>query len=446
MSIAGQAGTAAPTAIFQAGDGRERNSPHAGSCFSCRLSASRKEKTMKTGKSFMRFTSRLKDLRNCMAWGMLAPAICMLMLGVSAIAQQPKQPTITTIDAPHAGTISGYGTEAIAICPAGQITGLYADYSRAMHAYVRTTDGKITTFDAPGTGYAGAPIPFPVSGASAGTYAVAGDACGMVTGYSIDFRNVAHSYLRAPDGTFTMFDVPGAGTGPGQGTFAGNMSMSGELIAGYYVDATGMSHGFLRAGDGTITAFDVPAAAKGPGLGTTTFWAQCVNSAGAVTGSYFDQNGAAHGFVRAPDGTITTFDAPGAGTGSGLGTYTWAINPAGTTAGASQDNNGVYHGLLRTADGKITLFDIKGAGTGAGQGTQAEGINPSGVVTGYYTDASNVSHGYVRAVDGTLTFFDVPAAGTGSGQGTFPMTNNPLGAIVGYYVDNNGVYHGFVRQ
>ncbi len=386
---------------------------------------------MKTRNSFVRFT------------GMLSPAICMLVLGVSAMAQQP---TITTIDAPHAGAIKGYGTEAIAICPAGQIAGFYADYSNVMHAYVRTTDGKITTFDAPDVSFMGGAIPFPTSGAGPGTYAVAGDACGLVTGYVIDSRDVAHGYLRAADGTLTLFDVPHAGTANGQGTFAGNMSMSGELIAGQYVDATGMNHGFLRASNGAVTEFDVPAAATGPGLGTSTEWAQCVNPAGAMTGIYFDQNGAAHGYVRAPDGTIATFDAPGAGTGSGQGTYAVGINPAGTIVGISQDNNGVYHGLLRTADGKITIFDIPAAGTGAGQGTQGEGINPSGVVVGYYTGANNVSHGFVRAVDGTYTFFDAPAAGTGSGQGTFPMTNNPAGSIVGFYVDNNGAYHGFVRQ
>ncbi len=385
----------------------------------------------------------MKTRKSFMAWGMLPLAMCRLMLGIPAIAQQP---TITTIDAPHAGTISGYGTEAIAICPAGQIAGLYAGYSNSIHAYVRATDGTITTLDAPGAGAGGGTIPLPTVGTNPGTYAVAGDACGLVTGYFIDSRNVAHGYLRAADGTLTVFDVPHAGTGNGQGTFAGNMSMSGEVIAGDYVDATGMYHGFLRAANGTVTEFDVPAAATGPGLGTTTFWAQCVNPAGAMTGSYLDANGAFHGYVRAPDGTIATFDAPGAGTGSGQGTFSAAINTAGTTAGISQDNNGVYHGLLRTADGKITVFDIKGAGTSAGQGTQGEGISPSGDVTGYYTDANNVSHGYVRAVDGTFTFFDAPAAGTGSGQGTFPMTNNPAGSIVGYYVDNNGAFHGFVRQ
>jgi probable HAF family extracellular repeat protein len=384
----------------------------------------------------------MKTRKDFLAWGMLSLAMCMLTLSVPALAQQP---TITTIDAPHAGSTSGYGTEAIAICPAGQVAGFYADYSNAVHAYLRTTDGKITTFDAPGAEGAGGAIPLPAI-ATPGTYAVAGDACGLVTGYVVDSRNVAHGYLRGADGTFTMFDVPGAGTGYFQGTFAGNMSMSGELIAGNYVDSTGMNHGFLRASNGTVTEFDVPAAAKGPGLGTSTEWAQCVNPAGAMTGIYFDRNGAIHGYVRNPDGTIATFDAPGAGTGSGQGTYAVGINPAGTVVGISQDNNGVYHGLLRTADGKITIFDIPAAGTGAGQGTQGEGINPSGVVVGYYTDANNVSHGYVRAVDGTFTFFDVPGAGTGSGQGTFPMTNNPAGSIVGFYVDNNGAYHGFVRK
>ncbi len=100
----------------------------------------------------------MKTRKSFLGWGMLAPAMCMLTLGIPAIAQQP---TITTIDAPHAGTISGYGTEAIAICPAGQIAGFYAGYSNAIHAYVRTTDGKITTFDAPGAGTGGGAIPLP---------------------------------------------------------------------------------------------------------------------------------------------------------------------------------------------------------------------------------------------------------------------------------------------
>jgi hypothetical protein len=57
----------------------------------------------------------------------------------------------------------------------------------------------------------------------------------------------------------------------------------------------------------------------------------------------------AHGFVRARDGTITTFDAPGAGTGSGQGTFpNGHINDTGTITGYDVDNNNVRHGFLRS--------------------------------------------------------------------------------------------------
>jgi len=55
-----------------------------------------------------------------------------------------------------------------------------------------------------------------------------------------------------------------------------------------------------------------------------------------------------HGFVRAKDGTITTIDAPGAGTGPGQGTQCGSINPAGAITGSYIDSNNVFHGFLRT--------------------------------------------------------------------------------------------------
>jgi probable HAF family extracellular repeat protein len=56
----------------------------------------------------------------------------------------------------------------------------------------------------------------------------------------------------------------------------------------------------------------------------------------------------------------------------------------------------VYHGFLRAASGNVTTFDAPGAGTGAYQGTQSFGINQTGDVVGYYTDANKVYHGFVR--------------------------------------------------
>src|SRR5215469_15265698 len=82
---------------------------------------------------------------------------------------------------------------------------------------------------------------------------------------------------------------------------------------------------------------------------------------------------------------FTTFDAPGAGTGFGQGTFAYNINPAGEIAGDYNDNSNVYHGFVRAPDGAITTFDAPGAGTGSGQGTfttTIDGLNPAGVISG----------------------------------------------------------------
>jgi hypothetical protein len=58
-----------------------------------------------------------------------------------------------------------------------------------------------------------------------------------------------------------------------------------------------------------------------------------INPAGVIAGEYADASFVFHGFVRAANGTITTFDAPGAGTGPGQGTEAFGINYAGTIEG-----------------------------------------------------------------------------------------------------------------
>src|SRR5438876_10012447 len=58
-----------------------------------------------------------------------------------------------------------------------------------------------------------------------------------------------------------------------------------------------------------------------------------INQNGAITGSYVDARGASHGFLRAPDGTITTFDVPGAGTDAVQDTITLTSKHTGATTG-----------------------------------------------------------------------------------------------------------------
>jgi predicted membrane protein len=119
----------------------------------------------------------------------------------------------------------------------------------------------------------------------------------------------------------------------------------------------------------------------------------------------------AHGFVRAANGTITTFSAPGA-----------AVN--GTLA---------------------SLLQAMGSGPPT-QGTGALSINTAGTIAGAYAKPTGIAHGFVRATSGVITEFSVPGAGTGTLQGTLAIGINTAGAVVGTYVDAKKVFHGFLRS
>ena len=99
----------------------------------------------------------------------------------------------------------------------------------------------------------------------------------------------------------------------------------------------------MRASDGAITTFDVPGAGTGPGQGTQ---GQGINPVGTIPGFYTDASFVNHGFVRDKHGAITTFDAPGAGTGMGQGTIAGTPNPAGAIVIFYQDASNVFHGAL----------------------------------------------------------------------------------------------------
>jgi len=365
------------------------------------------------------------------------PSRVFLLLVCSSIALAQKKPTITTFDAPGAGTGPGQGTFAIVINPRGVIEGYYVDGNDVVHGFVRSRHGTITTFDVPGAG----------TGSGQGTLPFSLNPRGEITGYYIDFSGRSHGFLRTPDGTIITFDPPGAGSGGcsppiicANGTNVGSINPEGA-IAGQYFDNSGVSHGFLRSPGGAITTFDAPGAGTASGQGSFVTFADGINPEGAIAGGYADASNVFHGFVRAPDGSFTTFDPAGS-----VFTDPAGIDPEGTTTGFYVDSSGVLHGFVRSPHGSITTFDVPGGGTGSGQGTFTENINSHGDTTGQYIDASGVNHGFLRLKRGAITKFDVKGAGTGSGQGTIPVSNNPANAISGYYIDANGVNHGFVRR
>src|SRR4029453_3038289 len=159
---------------------------------------------------------------------------------------------------------------------------------------------------------------------------------------------------------------------------------------------------FLRASDGTLTTFDAPSAVNGTN-------GQAINPKRLILGFYNDASFVAHGFLREPDGTITTFDAPGAVNG----TVPSSLNPKGAVTGQSFDAGFNAHGFARTPHGNVIGFDPPGS-----TDTEPIDINPAGAVTGSYLDASSVWHGFLRHPDGSIITVDIPDAGRGTFQGT----------------------------
>ena len=353
--------------------------------------------------------------------------------------------TITSYDAPGADTTAEHGTVGIAIDAAGDIAGLYLDSNGATHGFERAASGAITDFDPPGAGTA----------STQGTFALSIDPGGnYITGMYADSGNSYHGYVRAANGTITDFDVSGAGTGGHRGTIPLSVN-TGGVIAGIYTTGTSLSgttfyHGFMRAANGTITTFDAPGAGTNTAQGTAP---SAINASGTITGTYADSSGVEHGFVRDASGTITSFDAPGAGTsGNGIGlksegTIPVNIDSAGDISGVYTDASNQHHGFVRAANGTFTTFDAPGAGTTTLfmlEGTIPFAIDPGGnYVVGFYADANGI-HGFERTAGGTISSFDVPAAGTVVNQGTAGFGINDSGDIAGVYLDGSSVLHGFV--
>jgi hypothetical protein len=378
---------------------------------------------------------------NNTSWLPTILVLCVLGLGLSVNAGGTRT-IITTFDAPGAGAAAGQGTFANGMNTEGTIVGFIRDPNAARHGFLRAPDGSFTMFDDPNAGTCSASCG--AIGNGQGTRAYAVNPSGEIVGFFTDNSAHCHGFVRAPNGTFTQIDAPDAGTGPApQGTFPSEFTPGGinpaGAITGFYVDSSSVQHGFVRASGGKITEFDP--------RGSIFTNPNAIDQTGAITGFYFDANFVGHGFLRTPDGTITSFDAPGADmTGDGNGTFGVSLTPNGEIEGVYVDINGVLHGFVRSNQGTFSTFDVPSAGTGPGQGTLPESNNTQGAIAGNYIDASSVNHGFLRNKQGNFSLFDVPGMGTGPGQGTIPLSNSNSGMATGEAIDASNVTHGFVVE
>jgi len=200
------------------------------------------------------------------------------------------------------------------------------------------------------------------------------------------------------------------------GTIAVSINDSGVVTGG---EDSGL--GFLRTPDGTITTFKVDDDPTGP---------QWINSSGVITGYYAEKSNVVHGFVRDADGAVTTFDAPGAN-----GTYPSSINAQGVVTGSCICQK-KYSGWVRAVNGTFTSIDVPAA-----LATQPRGVNDKGEIVGFWETPLNTEHGFFRSADGKITTFDPPES-----QLTLAEAINNKGAITGSYSKTNSAWHGYIRH
>jgi PEP-CTERM motif len=284
---------------------------------------------------------------------------------------------------------------------------------------------------------------------------------------------------------FTNFDFPGAGTNAATGTNANGISNTG-VATGVSIDNAGNIASFVRAPDGAFTVVNIP----------NTGMAFGVNSAGNVVGTngtnaVFVPNGGSPQTLTTPANAGSAFGindkgnivgqvgiggTAGAGffltnqNGSGLITINaptgsasdvvnaQGVNNNGQIVGFYLGNDGNVHGFMANTSSAVggsltgtpiadpTIPTVPGEPGATFVFSQVLGINDSGLAAGYYGDSTASQHGYFYdTTTGHYTFLDDPSEGFFNGVEVTQITGiNNLGDISGFYSDANGVFHGFV--
>ena len=241
------------------------------------------------------------------------------------------------------------------------------------------------------------------------------------------------AFLRSRKGRFTPLGaLPGAAVASHL-----NLNNRGQVV-GAYADAQGGIRAFVKDRRGRVTTFAVPGAAITIAAG--------INDRGQVAGTYYDTllpppppPGTVHGFVRQPDGQITTIDLP-----ARTLTAVTDINNRGQLAGQTLDAAGRAIGFVRDPNGRVTIITIPGREVGdilalndRGQ-VVGEAAVPPEVLNGNPT--LKPRYGFVWN-QGRITQLDVPRS-----LATIAYGINNAGQITGAYADATGRRHGFLLQ
>jgi uncharacterized membrane protein len=280
-------------------------------------------------------------------------------------------------------------TEPESINAAGEITGFYEVLAGVPRGFLRYSNGRIVTFDPPCVIVC---VPSPQA------QPVAINDFGEIAGnYPFPLAS-ANGFRRSTAGVFTTFDFA---LGSANATDVTGLNASG-MIVGYVSPGGSYRKGFLLHPDGFSTEFDVPVSDGSVGPGNEVTIPEGINADGAIAGWYGAEFLGTGGFVRSPQGVFTLFNPPGSivtvpelglGEESLTAPHRISISADGTIAGTYTDANHAQHGFVREPDGVITSFDPP-----RGMQTTATSINDSGVIAGsfYYDWNGQMSIGFLR--------------------------------------------------
>ena len=291
-------------------------------------------------------------------------------------------------------------------------------------------DGRVHGFIARPALDTEAPVdPEPVAGSAYGTYTfetidVPGTEILVLTASS-DFEDYAGN-ARSPDGqkevgftlidgVFTTYDFPGA-----VNTYFYALGNDGRA-AGHYEDSEGLHHGVVLE-NGELRQYDFPGAVQTEIYGIS-------DATGALTGNFIDASGVRRGFSG-----DTIVEVPDA-----LATFADFVNAAGVIVGSYIDPEGIYRPYYRRPEGRFTTVDSE-------RGADREyffvhGINDAGVSIARIKSRGDVPRTYVgRVREGSI---ELRFPGAVSTEG---WNINQDGSIVGNYESPDGRRHGFIAR
>ena len=217
------------------------------------------------------------------------------------------------------------------------------------------------------------------------------------------------------DGVFMTYDFPGA-----QNTYFYALGNDGRA-AGYYEDSEGLHHGVILE-NGELRQYDFPNAVQTEIYGIS-------DATGVLTGNWIDAAGVRRGFTG-----DTIIEFPGA-----TATFADFVNSAGNMFGSYIDADGIFQEFAYSSDGRYIPFDL----------ANAENLEFF-YVHGYNDAKTRVARGKVSGdvirtylgtfVDG-LRELKVPGSVSTEGYNI-----NQDGSVVGFYDTSDGRRHGFIAK